>query len=72
MCRVPCRSTDAVICYLATLALEDPRYSGVDINVADRGRVLGRSDGDVLIIDDVAARGVKVLAGETSIACVRR
>ena len=72
MCHVPCRSADAIVRCLVALALEDPRYSGVDINMADRGRVLGRSDGDVLIIDAVAARGVEVLAGETSIACVRR
>lgn len=72
MCHVPCRSADVVVRCLAALALEDPCYSGVDINMADRGRVLGRSDGDVLIIDDVTARGVEVLAGETSVACVRQ
>jgi hypothetical protein len=56
-CHAPRRSTDAVVRHLATLVSEGPCYGDVGLHVADRGHVLGRSDGDVLAMDDAIARG---------------
>ena len=71
MCHVPYRSADTVVRCLAALALEAPRYGGTDLNVVVRGHALGRSDGDILVMSDSAARGVRVLVGEVSVACIR-
>ena len=72
MCHVPCRSIDAVVHHLAALVLEGPRYGDVGLDMADRGRVLGRLDGDVLIMDDAATGRVEVFVGKTSVACICR